>query len=61
MYPKLAQRYQAALVPFFLDGIAPEQFQTDNLHPTAQAQPRILQNVLQQLEPLLQDERQRRK
>ncbi|MBI5435705.1 MAG: arylesterase [Nitrosomonadales bacterium] len=53
LYPKLAQRYHVALVPFFMEGVAPEQFLADNLHPTAQAQPRILQNVMQQLEPLL--------
>ena len=53
LYPKLAQRYHVALVPFFMEGVAPEQFQADNLHPTAQAQPHILQNVMQQLEPLL--------
>ena len=53
MYPKLSQQYHLALVPFFLEGIAPEQYQADNLHPTAQAQPHILQNILQQLKPLL--------
>ena len=53
LYPKLAQRYHVALVPFFLEGIAPEQFQADNLHPVAQAQPIILRNVMQKLEPLL--------
>ncbi len=53
LYPKLAQRYHVALVPFFLDGVAPEQFQADNLHPTAQVQPHILHNILQQLKPLL--------
>ena len=53
LYPKLAQRYHTALVPFFLQGIAPEQFQADNLHPVAQAQPLILQNVIRQLKPLL--------
>lgn len=53
LYPKLAQRYHAALVPFFLDGVTPEQFQADNLHPVAQAQPRILQNILRELKPLL--------
>ncbi|MDE2118887.1 MAG: arylesterase [Betaproteobacteria bacterium] len=56
LYPKLAQRYHVALVPFFLEGVAPEQFQADNLHPTAQAQPRILQGVMQQLKPLLEIE-----
>lgn len=53
LYPKLAQRYHVALVPFFLEGVAPEQFQADNLHPTAQAQPRILRNIMQKLKPLL--------
>ena len=53
MYPRLAKRYHVALVPFFMEGVVPEQFQADNLHPTAPAQPIILQNVMQQLEPLL--------
>jgi acyl-CoA thioesterase-1 len=53
MYPKLAKRYHVALVPFFFEGVTPEQFQTDNLHPTAPAQPAILKNVMEQLEPLL--------
>ena len=53
LYPKLAQRYQVALVPFFLEGVTPEQFQADNLHPTAQAQPHIMHIILQELELLL--------
>ena len=53
LYLKLSQRYHVALVPFFLEGITPEQFQADNLHPVAQAQPRILNNILQKLELLL--------
>ncbi len=53
MYPKLAQRYHVALLPFMLEGIAPEQFQADNLHPVAQAQPLILHRILLKLEPLL--------
>jgi acyl-CoA thioesterase-1 len=53
MYPRLAKRYHVTLVPFLLEGIATEQFQADNLHPIASAQPVILQNVMQQLEPLL--------
>jgi acyl-CoA thioesterase I len=54
LYPKLAQQYHTALVPFLLDGVAPEQFQADNLHPNAAAQPQLLHNVLQKLEPLLE-------
>lgn len=53
LYPELAKRHGTALVPFMLQGIKPEQFQTDNLHPDASAQPRILQNVLPALTPLL--------
>jgi acyl-CoA thioesterase-1 len=53
LYPKLAQRYHVALLPFLLESVAPDQFQGDNLHPTAPAQPNIMHNVLQQLKPLL--------
>jgi acyl-CoA thioesterase-1 len=53
LYEKLAQQYHVALVPFLLDGIAPEQFQADNLHPSAAAQPRMLRNVMGELEKIL--------
>ncbi len=53
MYTKLAQRYHVPLISFFLEGITPEQFQADNLHPVAQAQPRILHNIMQKLGSLL--------
>lgn len=53
LYTKLAQRHHVALVPFMLEGVTAEQFQADNLHPTAEAQPIILQTVLQKLQPLL--------
>ncbi len=53
IYPKLAKRYGIASLPFLLDGIPPEQFQADNLHPTAAAQPLIMRNVMQSLKPLL--------
>jgi acyl-CoA thioesterase-1 len=53
MYPKLAKQHKVALLPFMLEGIEPEQFLADNLHPNAEGQPRIQQNVLQSLEPLL--------
>jgi len=51
MYPRLAKRHNVALVPFMLEGVAPEQFQPDNLHPTAEAQATVMRNVLP---PLLQ-------
>ena len=53
LYPKLARRYHVALVPFLLEGLAPDQFQADNLHPTAAAQQKILRTVLEKLQPLL--------
>jgi acyl-CoA thioesterase-1 len=55
MYPALALKRKVALVPFLLEGIAdkPELFQADHLHPTAQAQSRIADNVWPVLEPLL--------
>jgi len=53
IYPKLAKRHKIGLAPFMLDGIKPEQFQADNLHPDAAGQPRILQNILPTLLPLL--------
>lgn len=53
LYPTLAKRYKAGLVPFMLEGVPPEQFQADNLHPNEQAQRQILQNVQRGLKPLL--------
>ena len=54
LYPKLAQQYHMAFVPFLLDGVAPEHFQADNLHPDAEAQPILLRNVLRKLKPMLE-------
>jgi acyl-CoA thioesterase I len=55
LYPKLAAKTRSALVPFFLKTIAdqPSLFQADRLHPTAQAQPALLDNVWPYLKPLL--------
>ena len=54
-YAELARRHKAALVPFLLEGVAEkrELFQPDNIHPTAAAQPLILDNVWKALRPLL--------
>ncbi len=51
----LARRYRVALVPFLLDTIAdrPALFQADQMHPTAQAQPVLLENVWKALRPML--------
>lgn len=55
VFRRVADRYGAALVPFFLDGVAMDRalMQADGIHPTAQAQPRLLENVWPALEPLL--------
>jgi len=55
LYPQIAKDTRSALVPFFLQGVAerPELFQADRLHPTAAAQPALLDNVWPQLKPLL--------
>ncbi len=54
-YVELAKRHKAALVPFLLEGVADRRdlFQPDNIHPTAAAQPVILDNVWKALRPLL--------
>ena len=54
-YPQLAAKHSINLVPFLLEGVAtdPALMQADGLHPTAAAQPRLLDNVWPKLEPLL--------
>lgn len=58
LYPSLAEQFDAALVPFFMQGVAtdPELMQEDGIHPNAAAQPRLLDNVWPVLEPLLEKE-----
>jgi acyl-CoA thioesterase-1 len=53
VYPRLAKKYHIRLLPFLLEGVAADQFQADNLHPVAAAQPHILNNVMRELKPLL--------
>jgi len=55
LYPALAREQRLPLVPFLLAGLAddPANFQADQLHPTAAAQPRVLDNVWATLGPLL--------
>ncbi len=55
VYLDLATDKQVALVPFFLEGVAETRalMQADGIHPSAEAQPRILDNVWVALEPLL--------
>ncbi len=55
VYEKLSKEKQVPLVPFLLAGIEnkPEMFQADQIHPTPQAQPLLLNNVWPVLRPLL--------
>ncbi|MDN2660034.1 arylesterase [Neptunomonas sp. CHC150] len=47
LYESLAQEYELARVPFLLEDVAlkPELMQSDGLHPTAEAQPIVLEQV----------------
>lgn len=56
MFKALAERHGTGLVPFLLEDIATNQeyMQTDGIHPTASAQPLILDNLWPSLEPLLE-------
>jgi len=55
VFAALSKQYKTAFVPFLLEGIAGKRdnFLDDNLHPTAQVQPLILENVWSGLAPLL--------
>jgi len=57
LFTRLAKKHKTAVVPFLLKGIADapnaaEQFQTDRIHPNAQAHPRMLANVWPELKKL---------
>ncbi|MEF8698660.1 MAG: arylesterase [Candidatus Accumulibacter sp. UW26] len=56
VFGDVAKARQTALVDFLLDGVAtqPRMFQADNLHPTAEAQALLLDNVWRGLAPLLE-------
>ena len=56
VFENLAERYGIPLIPFLLEGVGghPELMQADGVHPRAEAQPKILENVWVVLEPLLQ-------
>ena len=55
MFLEVASDSGVAVLPFMLDGIATdsELMQGDGIHPTAAAQPRIMELVWSQLEDLL--------
>src|SRR5690606_23820572 len=55
VFEDLAQQGNLPLVPFFLEGVGgvATMMQADGIHPTAQAQPTLLENVWPTLRPLL--------
>ncbi|MDH5518749.1 MAG: arylesterase [Gammaproteobacteria bacterium] len=55
VYQHLAQQQNISLIPFLLDGIGDrrELMQSDGIHPTEAAQPKILENVWHTLQALL--------
>ena len=55
IYTDLATRYRIGLVPFLSDPVAVDLalFQPDGIHPTAAAQPLLLNSLWPQLSPLL--------
>jgi acyl-CoA thioesterase-1 len=55
IYPELAKANRAALVPFLLEGVAGEARlnQPDGIHPTAEGQKVVAENVWRVLRPLL--------
>jgi acyl-CoA thioesterase-1 len=55
MYKSLSVQYKSPLVPFMLEGVAdkPTLFQSDRLHPNANAHPIILATIWAQFAPLV--------
>ncbi|GED21215.1 arylesterase [Halomonas halmophila] len=57
VFADLAERFGVPLLPFLLEGVALKDalMQEDGIHPTAEAQPRVLDNVWPVLAPLLKN------
>lgn len=55
VYEQLAETHRVPLLPFFLEGVGgvPGLMQADGIHPTADAQPRLLDNLWPLLEARL--------
>ncbi|WP_339490646.1 arylesterase [Pseudomonas sp. EL_65y_Pfl2_R95] len=55
VFSDLAEQKQVPFVPFFLEGVGgvPQLMQADGLHPAIAAQPKLLENVWPELQPLL--------
>ena len=57
MYQQLSEEYSVPVMPFFMAGVAgiPELNQRDGIHPKAEAQQKLLDNVWPILEPYLKE------
>jgi acyl-CoA thioesterase I len=55
VFPRLAERHDLVLYPFFLDGVAAEagMLLEDGMHPSAEGVERMVERFLPTLEPLL--------
>jgi acyl-CoA thioesterase I len=55
IFPRLAERHDLVLYPFFLDGVAAEagMLLEDGMHPSAEGVERMVERFLPTLEPLL--------
>jgi len=56
IYPRLAESLDIPLVPFMLEGVGgnPDLNQSDGLHPNAEGQKRIAENIMPHLRPMVQ-------
>ncbi len=57
LFGEVARARKVRLVPFLLSGMAEqrEHFQADGLHPDAETQPQLMENVWHELKPLLKE------
>lgn len=55
VYASISRQRKTALVPFFLEGLSDDKtlFQADQIHPNAEAQALLLENVWTYLKPML--------
>lgn len=58
IYPDLAGEFDIELLPFFLDDLfdRPGMMMADGIHPTPEAQPKMLEHLWPALEPLLRSD-----